>query len=143
MNAKVIWKENMHLTGTADSGHIVQLDSSEISGGQNLGFRPMEMVAMGVAGCSSMDVISILRKMKVDFNAYEVQVEVSSAKDYPKVFTDMHFKYIVTGHNIQKEDVEKAVNLSETKYCQGIAMISKSAKITHEIEIVEDVGIPC
>ena len=132
----------MHLTGTADSGHIVQLDSSEKGGGQNLGFRPMEMVAMGVAGCSSMDVISILRKLRVDFNGYEVEVAVTSATEYPQVFTDMHFTYRVTGHNVQKEDVEKAVDLSETKYCQGIAMMSKSAKISHTIEVIEDAGIP-
>jgi putative redox protein len=143
MKVKVTWKEKMHLTGTAPSGHIVQMDSSEQGGGQNLGFRPMEMVAMGVAGCSSMDVLSILRKMKVDFNGYEVEVDVTSATEFPKVFTDMHFTYRVTGHNIQKEDVEKAVELSETKYCQGIAMMSKSAKISHTIEIIEDVGIPC
>jgi putative redox protein len=143
MKVNVVWKEKMHFTGTADSDHIVQLDSSEQGGGQNLGFRPMEMVAMGVAGCSSMDVISILRKMKVDFNGYEVEVEVTSSTNYPKVFTDMHFIYTVTGHNIQKEDVEKAVDLSETKYCQGIAMMSKSAKISHEVVIVEDVGVPC
>lgn len=143
MIVKVVWKEKMHLTGTAGSGHIVQLDSSEQGGGQNLGFRPMEMVAMGVAGCSSMDVLSILRKLRVDFNGYEVEVEVTSATEYPKVFTDMHFTYRVTGHNVQKEDVEKAVDLSETKYCQGIAMMSKSAKISHTIEVIEDVGIPC
>jgi len=143
MIVKVVWKEKMHLTGTADSGHIVQLDSSEKGGGQNLGFRPMEMVAMGVAGCSSMDVISILRKLRVDFNGYEVEVAVTSATEYPKVFTDMHFTYRVTGHNVQKEDVEKAVDLSETKYCQGIAMMSKSAKISHTIEVIEDAGIPC
>src|SRR5665811_567534 len=107
MKAKVVWKENMHFTGTADSGHIVPLDSSEQGGGENLGFRPMEMVAMGVAGCSSMDVVSILKKMKVDFTAYEVEVEVASAKDHPRVFTDMHFIYRVTGHNVQEEDVEK------------------------------------
>ncbi len=142
MKAKVVWKEKMHFTGMADSGHIVQLDSSELGGGENLGFRPMEMVAMGVAGCSSMDVVSILRKMDVDFNGYEVEVEVASAKEYPRVFTDMHFIYRVTGHNIKKEDVEKAVILSETKYCQGIAMMSKTAKISHTIEIIEDVGIP-
>ena len=143
MIVKVVWKEKMHLTGTADSGHIVQLDSSEKGGGQNLGFRPMEMVAMGVAGCSSMDVISILRKLRIDFNGYEVEVAVTSATEYPKVFNDMHFTYRVTGHNVQKEDVEKAVDLSETKYCQGIAMMSKSAKISHTIEVIEDVGIPC
>ncbi|HSN93647.1 MAG TPA: OsmC family protein [Anaerolineaceae bacterium] len=143
MNVKVVWKENMHLTGTAASGHIVQMDSSVQGGGQNLGFRPMEMVAMGVAGCSSMDVISILRKLKVDFHAYEVEVEVTSASEYPKVFTDMHFTYRVSGHNIKREDVEKAVELSETKYCQGIAMMSRSAKISHTIEVIEDVGVPC
>lgn len=143
MKAKVSWKEKMHLTGTAASGHIVQMDSSEQGGGENLGFRPMEMVAMGVAGCSSMDVMSILKKMKVDFNGYEVEVEVTSATEYPKVFTDMHFTYRVTGHNVDKDLVEKAVDLSETKYCQGIAMMSKSAKISHTIEIIEDVGVPC
>jgi len=138
MKAKLTWKDGMNFTGVGDSSNQpVELDSSELVGGKNLGARPMELVAIGVAGCTSMDVVSILRKMKVDFTAYEIEVDVTSSKEHPKIFTDMHFVYTVTGHDLDRESVEKAVKLSETKYCQGIAMMAKFAKITSEVVIVE------
>jgi putative redox protein len=137
MDAKVNWKGDMTFEATATTGFTVVMDSSEAGGGYDGGFRPTELLAMGTLGCTGMDVISILRKKKVDFTDFEVKVNVKSAKVHPMVFTDMDFEYIVTGRNIRREDVARAVELSETNYCQCIAMMAKSAKITSNITIIE------
>lgn len=139
MDAKVTWKQEMAFTGTADSGHEVTLDSAEGSGGHNTGFRPMELMAIGAASCSSMDVVSILRKKKVPFTAYECKVHVESVQDsQPHVFKLMEFEYIVMGKGIDRADVERAVQLSQEKYCQGIAMLRKTAEIRSKITIIEE-----
>lgn len=129
----------MELTGSAETGHTVIMDASESGGGQNKGFRPTALIAIGAAGCSSMDVLSIMRKKKVNFSAYECKVHVESyQEDHSHVFTKMHLEYIVTGRGIDRKDVEKAVELSETKYCQGIAMMKKTAEVTHTVTIIEE-----
>jgi putative redox protein len=139
MDVKLTWNQDMAFTGTADSGHEVTLDSSEGSGGHNTGFRPMELMALGTAGCSSMDVVSILRKKRVPFTAYECKVHVESVRDaHPHVFELMEFEYILTGKGIDRTDVERAVQLSEEKYCQGIAMMRKTAEIRSKITIIEE-----
>ena len=139
MDVKLTWSQDMACTGTADSGHEVTLDSSEGSGGHNTGFRPMELMALGTAGCSSMDVVSILRKKRVPFTAYECKVHVESVRDaHPHVFELMEFEYILTGKGIDRADVERAVQLSEEKYCQGIAMMRKTAEIRSKITIIEE-----
>ena len=139
MDAKVTWNEDMAFTGTATSGHELTLDSSEGSGGHNTGFRPTELSAIGAAGCSSMDVVSILRKKKVPFTAFTCKVHVESVQDqHPHVFKLMEFEYIVTGKGINRVDVERAVQLSEEKYCQGIAMMRKTAEIRSRITIIEE-----
>lgn len=139
MDVKVTWKQEMAFTSTADSGHEVTLDSAEGSGGHNTGFRPTELIAIGTAGCTSMDVLSILRKKKVPFTAYECKVHVESVQDkHPHVFKLMEFEYIVTGKGIDRADVERAVQLSEEKYCQGIAMMRKTAEIRSRITIIEE-----
>lgn len=138
MDAKVTWNQDMAFTATATSGHLVPLDASEASGGQNTGFRPTELIAIGAAGCSSMDVISILRKKKVPFTTFECKVHVESVRDqHPHVFELMEFEYILTGQGINLADVQRAVQLSEEKYCQGIAMMRKTAEIRSKITIVE------
>jgi len=137
MDVKVVWKEGMELTGYAESGHKLSLDASSHSGGQNKGFRPIELLAVGTAGCASLDVIAIMRKKKVNFTGYECRVNVESYQEgHPHVFTKMHFEYIVTGKDIQQNDVERAVQLAEEKYCQAIAMMSKTAEIVHTITII-------
>ncbi|HNT53830.1 MAG TPA: OsmC family protein [Anaerolineaceae bacterium] len=137
MEAKVTWQGGMAFEATATTGFKVVMDSSAEAGGQNSGFRPTELLAMGTLGCTGMDVISILRKKKVDFTDFEVRVIVQSASEHPHVFTDMAFEYIVTGRSINRKDVERAVELSETKYCQCIAMMSKTANISSIITIRE------
>lgn len=137
MDVKVVWKEGMELTGYAESGHKLSLDASSNSGGHNKGFRPIELLAVGTAGCASLDVIAIMRKKKVKFTGYECRVNVESYQEgHPHVFTKMHFEYIVTGKDIQQNDVERAVQLAEEKYCQAIAMMSKTAEIVHTITII-------
>ena len=139
MDAKVTWKQDMALTGTATSGHEVDLDSSEAGGGQNSGFRPTELIAIGTAGCTSMDVLSILRKKRVPFTSFECKVHVESVQEeHPHVFKLMEFEYILTGKEINRADVERAVQLSEEKYCQGIAMMRKTAEIRSKITIIEE-----
>jgi len=137
MDAKVTWKGDMTFEATANTGFKVVMDSSEADGGHDGGFRPTELLAMGTLGCSGMDVISILHKKKVDFTDFEIKVNVKSDKEHPMVFNDMDFEYIITGRNIDREDVARAVKLSETKYCQCIAMMAKSAKITSIITIIK------
>jgi len=139
MDVNITWNQDMAFTGTAESGHELTLDSSEGSGGHNTGFRPMELMALGTVGCSSMDVVSILRKKRVPFTAYECKVHVESVRDaHPHVFELMEFEHIVTGKGINRADVERAVQLSEEKYCQGIAMMRKTAEIRSKITIIEE-----
>ncbi len=138
MHAIVTWIENMHFRGTADSGHIVGLDVPAEEGETSKGFPPMQLIAMGVAGCTSMDVYSILKKRRMDIRDFNVQVEIDRRDEIPRVFTHLHFIYTVTGKNIQRKDVEFAVKLSEEKYCQGITMMRASgASISNEIVINE------
>ncbi|MEL7625918.1 MAG: OsmC family protein [Anaerolineaceae bacterium] len=137
MDVKVVWKEDMELTGYTEGDHTVTLDASEESGGHNKGPLPIALLALGTAGCASLDVISVMRKKKVNFTAYECRVNVESREEHPRVFTKMHFEYIVTGKDIQRKDVERSVQLAEEKYCQAIAMMSKTAEIVHTITIIE------
>ena len=109
MKTKVVWKGNLSFTGTSANGYTIPLDSEPEVGGNGKGFRPMELLAIGLAGCTAMDVISILRKKRQDVTAFEVQVETDRAKDYPKVFTHITVDYIVTGHNVQPAAVERSM----------------------------------
>lgn len=137
MEAKVTWKGGMSFDGTADTGFIVPLGAEPVVGGANDGFRPLELMAVSLAGCTAMDVISILRKMKQEVTAFEVRVQADRSGEHPKVFTAAVIEYIVTGKNLDPAAVEKAVNLSETRYCPAQAMLVKALPITHKISIQE------
>jgi len=137
MNASVIWKGKMGFTGSADSGFSLPLDTSIESGGDDQGFRPMELLLVGLAGCTSMDVLSILHKKQQQVTGFEVKVKGERATDHPKVFTQIVVEYIVTGIAISTAGVERAVELSETQYCSAYGMLSKAAKIEHKITILE------
>ncbi len=123
----------------AGSGHHVTLDAAEHSGGHNEGFRPMELLLVGLAGCTGMDVISILRKKRQLVTAYEVHVTGVRAEDHPMVFVEITVEHIVTGHRIQPEAVARAIELSEERYCGAGAMLGKVARLTHTYRIVEAV----
>ena len=137
MEAKAVWQGDMSFLGSANTGFSLKMDSSEVAGGGDGGFPPAGPLAPGTAGCTAMDVISILKKKRADVTAFEVRAVVAKAETYPKVFTRMHLIYVVTGRGIKPEDVERAVQLSEEKYCPCIAMFRQVLELTREIQIIE------
>lgn len=128
---------DMEFRAQAGSGHVVTLDAAEHGGGHDAGFRPMEMLLTGLAGCTGMDVISILRKKRQQVTGYEVHVHGERAEDHPMVFTTITVEHIVVGHDISPEAVERAIELSHTRYCGAGAMLGKTAKLTHTYRIFE------
>ena len=137
MDAKVIWKQKMSFEGTADSGFKIPLGTSSDFGGNDDGFRPLELLAIGLAGCTAMDVISILAKKKQEVKNFEVRVHVDRASEHPKVFTHLVIEYVVSGKNLDQAAVERAVELSETKYCSAQAMFKKIAPMELKITVKE------
>ncbi len=137
MEAKVTWKGRMSFEGTADSGFTIPLGTRKDQGGDEDGFRPMELLLVGLAGCTGMDVISILEKKRQEVTAFEVRVHGDRAEDHPRIFTHIVIEFVVSGRNIDPAAVERAVELSATKYCSAQAMLSKAAQIEHKITIVE------
>jgi putative redox protein len=128
----------MAFEGSAASGFTLPLDSNPEAGGENSGFRPMELLLVGLAGCTAMDVISILQKKRQDVTAFEVRVlEAERAADHPRVYTKITLEYVVTGRGIDRVAVERAVTLSEEKYCSAQAMLGEVAEITHQITVLE------
>jgi putative redox protein len=113
------------------------MDAADYAGGQDQGFRPMELLIVGLAGCTAMDVISILRKKRQHVTAYETRVSGERAVDHPQVFVNVTVEHIVTGHGVQPIAVERAIELSETKYCGASATLSKTGKVTHTYRIIE------
>jgi putative redox protein len=137
MNAKVIWGHGLTFQGTADSGFQVPLGTSPAVGGDDDGFRPMELLATGLAGCTAMDVISILMKKRQEITAFEVRVHAEQAPDYPKVFTSAHIEYLVTGRNVDEEAVRRSMELSAVRYCPAQAMFGKIMPIRLSYQIFE------
>ncbi len=125
MDAKVNWQQGLSFTGTADSNFEVPLGTDPEIGGANDGFRPLELMAISLAGCTAMDVVSILRKKQQDLTAFEVQVHADQAEEHPKVFTHIVITYTLTGHNLDEKAVLRSIELSVTKYCPAQAMLGK------------------
>lgn len=124
----------VYLEARNESGNIVHMDGSPDIGGQGLGARPMEVVLMALAGCTSMDMLSMLEKMREEVKAYKVVVNADRADDHPKVFTKIHVHYILQGQ-LGEKNVERAIQLSMDKYCSVTHMLNKTAEITHSYEI--------
>ena len=137
MDAKVVWKGRMSFTGSAESGFEVPLGTDPGVGGDNDGLRPMELIAIGLAGCTAMDVISILQKKRQDVVSFEARVHAQRASEHPKVFTHVQVEYVFGGRGIDPAAVERAIELSATKYCPAQAMIEKACKIEHTFVINE------
>lgn len=135
--ASVVWKEGMHFEGIS-GGQTVHMDAVPAVGGQGLGMSPMRLLLASLGGCTAMDVISLLKKMRQDVTGLEVEVNAEQAADHPKVYTSFELVFKVRGHNVARELVERAVHLSEDKYCSASAMLKKAAPITTRIEIEED-----
>ncbi len=137
MKARVQLLEGMTFVAESGSGHAMVLDASPDVGGRDLGPRPMEMVLMGTGACSAIDVVHILRKARQDVTGCVVELDSDRADSDPKVFTRIHFRFIVTGRGLATAQVERAVTLSKEKYCSATAMLAKTAAITSEFEIRE------
>jgi putative redox protein len=140
MDAKVIWNQAMSFTGSATSGFKLPLDADPGSGGADSGFRPLELMAISLAGCTAMDVISILRKKRQDVTAFEVRVAARQPDAPPHVFTFAQIIYRVTGHNVDEAAVLRAIELSALQYCPAQAMLSKAFPMELMYEIYEDLG---
>lgn len=137
MKARVKWIEGVSFAGQSGSGHTVVLDGAPEAGGRNLGVRPMEMVLIGLGGCTAFDVIEILRKGRQRVSDCVVELEAERAKTVPKVFTRIHVHFVVTGANLDRAKVARAIELSAEKYCSASTMLGKTAEITHDFEIRE------
>jgi putative redox protein len=138
MNATVTWHHGLSFTGKADTGFEVPLGADPEVGGANDGFRPLELMAVSLAGCTAMDIISILAKKKQKVIAFEVNVHAEQAEEFPKVFTHAVITYLVTGHAVDEAAVLRAIELSATKYCPAQAMLGKVVPMELVYEIFEE-----
>ncbi|MGB0723225.1 MAG: OsmC family protein [Gammaproteobacteria bacterium] len=137
MKARVKWVEDACFVGEAPSGHAVVMDGPPEGGGRNLGVRPMEMLLLGMGGCTAYDVVSILKKSRQDVRDCYVEIEAQRADSVPKVFTRIHVHFVVEGKGLTDDRVKRAVELSADKYCSASIMLGKAAEISHDFEIVE------
>lgn len=137
MKARVKWVEAMTFVGESGSGHSVIMDGPPESGGRDLGIRPMEMLLLGMGGCTAFDVVMILRKARQQILDCVVEIDAERADTDPKVFTQINAHFVVTGHGLSDKQVARAVELSAEKYCSASIMLGKTATITHDYEIVD------
>jgi len=138
MKARVKWVEQVSFLGETESSHAVLMDGSPVAGGRNLGPRPMEMLLLGAGGCTSFDVVSILKKSRQAISDCYVELEAERAETEPKVFTKIHMHFVVKGRDIKPEAVEKAIKLSAEKYCSASIMLGATATITHDFEVIQE-----
>ena len=137
MKARVKWLEEVTFVGESASGHAVVMDGPPEHGGRNIGVRPMEMLLLGMGGCTSFDVISILKKSRQEVVDCVVELAAERAETEPKVFTSIHVHFIISGKDLSEKHVKRAVELSAEKYCSASIMLGKMAKISHDYEIRE------
>lgn len=137
MFASVKWVDGVMFVGESESGHAVVMDGPPDHGGRNIGFRPMEMLLLGVGGCSSFDVVQILRKGRNNIVKCICEVTADRVDAVPSVFSKMHLHFIVSGSDLKASAVERAVKLSAEKYCSASIMLGKAVEITHDFEVIE------
>jgi putative redox protein len=138
LSARIVLVDGVQFQAESGSGHVVAMDGAPDAGGRNLAARPMEMVLIGMGGCTAFDVVSMLRKQRQDLTAVSVELVAERAEHPPKVFTSVKLVYRLRGRRLNRALVERAVALSEDKYCSATAMIRKSAEVTHEIVLEEE-----
>lgn len=136
MKARIKWVQDVTFVGESGSGHSVVMDGAPEAGGRNLGFRPMEMLLLGLGGCSAFDVVMILKRGRENVTDCVVEIEAQRAETDPKIFTQITMKYIVTGRKLDESKVARAVKLSAEKYCSASAIIGRTAQIDHTFEVV-------
>jgi putative redox protein len=139
MKARIKWAGEASFIGESESGHAIVMDGPPDMGGRNIGPRPMELLLLGTGGCTSFDVVHILKKSRQQVTDCIAEIDAERATTDPKIFTRIHIHFIVSGINLKAEQVERAVKLSAEKYCSASIMLGKSAEITHDFEIVEPV----
>ena len=138
MKARVKWVEQASFLGETESNHAVLMDGPPSAGGRNLGPRPMEMLLLGAGGCTSFDVVSILKKSRQSVSDCYVELEAERAETDPKVFSKIHMHFVVKGKNIKPEIVEKAIKLSAGKYCSASIMLGATAEMSHDFEVIQE-----
>ena len=138
MKARIKWVQDVTFLGESGSGHAVVMDGPPEDGGRNLGVRPMEMLLLGAGGCTSFDVVSILKKSRQAISDCYVELDAERAETDPKVFIRIHMHFVVTGKDIKPEAVEKAIKLSAEKYCSASIMLGQTAAITHDFEVIQE-----
>jgi len=136
MKCRIKWLDHMSFVGESGSGHSVVMDGAPEAGGRDLGIRPLEMMLLGLGGCTAFDVVSILHKSRQQISDCEVEIEAERAQTIPRVFTQIHLHFIVSGRALDATKVSKAVSLSADKYCSASRMLEKTATITHDFEVV-------
>lgn len=137
MKGTVTLQEGSTFEGVAGSGHRVTMDVAPEVGGRNLGLRPMEMVLLGLGGCTAIDVLHMLRKGRQPITDMRVELDAERADDVPKVFTRIHLHFVLIGAGLDPHKIERAINLSASKYCSASMMLNKTAEMTHDFEIVK------
>ncbi len=135
MQARIKWVDNAMFIGESGSGHSVVMDGPEESGGKNLGIRPMEMMLLGMGGCTAFDVVHILKKSRQQVISCIAELDAQRAETIPKVFTHIHVHFIIKGNNLIEKQVARAVSLSAEKYCSASIMLGESVNITHDFHI--------
>jgi putative redox protein len=139
MKAEISWSENVRFEGNTETGHQIIMDGAPRHGGQNEGARPMELLLLGMGGCTGFDVVGILKKARADLQTLKIQLEAERAEETPAVFTKIHVHFILAGKGLKEALVERAIDLSAKKYCSASIMLGQTADITHSFEIIE----PC
>ena len=136
MTTRIKWAGDAMFIGESESGHALIMDGPPENGGRNMGVRPMEMLLLGMGGCSTFDVIHILQKGRHDVTDCIAEITAERADTVPKVFTKIHIHFIVTGRQLKTSVVERAVKLSAEKYCSASIMLEKSVAISHDVEVI-------
>lgn len=140
-HALVTQVQGLTFAGKTDSNHWVMMDGPEEFGGSNAGTRPKELILLALGGCTGSDVVSILKKKRVAIEGFQIEFTAETADQHPQVFTSIHMEFVFRGRDIKAADVERAIELSETKYCAVSAMLRGSVAITHSYRIAES-GVP-
>ena len=139
MKATIKWLDGVSFNGSSESGHSLTMDGPQESGGKNNGMRPMELLLIGLGGCTSYDVITILKKSRQDVKDCRAEISAERSENIPRVFTKIHIHFVLEGNDLDASVIERTINLSATKYCSASIMLEKSVIITHDFEIVETI----
>jgi putative redox protein len=133
---EITWKDGMRFEGVPDSGHTITVDSAKEHDGTDMGARPMELLLIGLGGCTGMDVVSILKKMRKHIKNFKLNITAERAAEHPKVYTTISLEYILEG-DMEEKDVERAIDLSQQKFCSASAMLGKTSKIAYKYKLLK------